>query len=378
MGRTAPNVHSQRESLFHGVKDAVRDGNSVDVHPGGYQGTWFTDGRPDNNFTVSSDGKPHAASLVRGTLYKLTPSAYGGYSGKLQDVLLDPKHSPVMAYCGRNVLQDISASSSTIDGSASNNYKYCVSKNGGECASGSQTGDIYVNCPAVQQPYCDYDGIAITRPNLIDICVGNVGAYTFGLVQMGGTRSDSTGATSRLVSHGFSRYHLQDVFWNQWSMNSDAGNSKPVWSAFDVPYPNGQSDTQVYMVKIPPYAPDNLARNDYLQVPVPAMVPSGVSGITNAVVQFGYHEFGLPNQFHCTSRREACIEGSQGGSDFGYASDNVSGLACTSTCTIKVPGIADRTMYLQVLYRNASNAVLASGPIEIVQVEPPYALSAAR
>ncbi|HTU48855.1 MAG TPA: hypothetical protein VMF91_27575 [Bryobacteraceae bacterium] len=373
-----PTFTVSENPLFHGVKDAVGDGNSVDVHPGDYQGTWFTDARPDNNFTVSSDGKPHAASVVGGTLYKLTSSAYGGHSGGVQDVLLDPKHSPVMAYCGKHVLEDTSGSSSTINGTTANSYKYCVSKKSGECVSGSQVGDIYVNCPGVQQRYCNYDGIALSRPDLVDICVGNVGAYTFGLVQMGGTRADSTGATSRLISHGFSRYHLQDVFWNQWSMNPDAGNSKPVWSAFDIPYPNGQPDNQIYMVKIPPYVSDNLARNDYLQVPVPAIVPAGASGVTNAVVQFGYGEFGAPNQFHCTSRQEACVEGNQGATDFAYASDKVTGIACASTCTITVPGIADRTMYLQVLYRNSGDAVVASGPVKVVQVEPPFRLAPAR
>jgi hypothetical protein len=161
-------------------------------------------------------------------------------------------------------------------------------------------------------------------------------------------------------------------------MNGDAGNSKPVWSAFDIPYPNSQSNSQIYMVKIPPYTSDNVARNDYLQVPVPAIVPSGVSGITNAVVQFGYAEFGSANQFNCTSRQEACIEGNQAGRDFGYVSDTITGVACARSCTINVPGIADRTMYLQVLYRNAANAVVASGQIEVVQVEPPFTLAQAQ
>jgi hypothetical protein len=35
-------------------------------------------------------------------------------------------------------------------------------------------------------------------------------------------------------------------------------------------------------------------------------------------------------------------------------------------------------MYLQVLYRDSKNAVVASGPVEAVQVEPPFALAVAQ
>jgi hypothetical protein len=98
----------------------------------------------------------------------------------------------------------------------------------------------------------------------------------------------------------------------------------------------------------------------------------GPAGTNNAIVEFGYQEYGAPQLINCTTRNDACIAtGSSvitGNQPFYFASENPAGAACTTGCTITIPAISQRILYYQVKFRAANNTVLASSPTTAVVV----------
>jgi hypothetical protein len=119
-----------------------------------------------------------------------------------------------------------------------------------------------------------------------------------------------------------------------------------------------------YMAMMPPFPPlDSVARGVFVAVPVILHPPAGLS-VNNAIVQFGYQEFGG----NCTTRADACIANAAtiGTVPFFYASEAPAGLPCSAGCTISVPAISQRMLYYKVEYRNASNAVLATQPTQVL------------
>jgi hypothetical protein len=104
-------------------------------------------------------------------------------------------------------------------------------------------------------------------------------------------------------------------------------------------------------------------------VPLPIILdpPSGLA-VNNAVVQFGYAEYGG----NCTTRAEACLATGatipSGNAPFFYASEAPAGLACASGCTVMVPGISQRVMLYKVIYRNAANLPLGTSATQVLVV----------
>jgi len=76
-------------------------------------------------------------------------------------------------------------SGSLIGNGVQDSYKYCYALTAGECQPGSAAGDVYVNAPYVNYPYCYYPGIAISGDDTNSICIGDLGAYTGNLAQLG-------------------------------------------------------------------------------------------------------------------------------------------------------------------------------------------------
>jgi hypothetical protein len=99
--------------------------------------------------------------------------------------------------------------------------------------------------------------------------------------------------------------------------------------------------------------------------------PAGLS-VNNAIVDFGYQEYGAPQLLNCTTRNDACIAAASavpsGNQPFYFASENPAGVPCASGCTIAIPAISQRILYYQVKYRAANNAVLAADPVTSVVV----------
>jgi hypothetical protein len=92
-----------------------------------------------------------------------------------------------------------------------------------------------------------------------------------------------------------------------------------------------------------------------------------------AAVKFGYAENGAPTSYYCTQRAEACIANTNSSppvdgvtAPFQYAiSDTWTGIACASTCSIKLPvlpTVGGHVVYYQAEYLNSAGAVVATDP----------------
>ena len=297
----------------------------------------------------------------------------GGSSGYFG--VMNRRIQPTWASCGTQALIDASsaATGNVLSDTSADSYKYCVARKSGECRSGSQQGDIYVNCPNVtKRPSGTYgcNWISDNQEKPVDICVGNMSAYLNSVIQVGFKQNDFTGALGRSLSKGLGRYRLPDDYWHGKAL-SDAS-----WLMFRSMYTNG-AWTDILLGKLPPYPPtDSVARWKFQAIPVKLTPPPGLS-VDNAVVQFGYAENGSPGGFFCTSRQEKCLATAAAipTTPFAFPSDGagglesgVAGLACANGCTIAVPAISQRMLYYQVKYRDASNKTLATGQMEVIAI----------
>jgi hypothetical protein len=127
--------------------------------------------------------------------------------------------------------------------------------------------------------------------------------------------------------------------------------------------------------KLPPYPEvDSVNRQTFIPL-VLNLAPPPDLNVDNALVQFGYLENGAANQFFCTSRREACLAVSAAVTEsnpFRFGSDGsdgtagtVGGVSCASGCSVAIPALSQRVVYYQVLYRDASNNVVAQTRLQM-------------
>jgi hypothetical protein len=345
----APNYTISNNPSFNG-RTGEGQPNNVDSHPSysqyplasGQELAWFTDARPflGDNFLTGTSSNP--AQLISGTLYKLSDSQLPRFR---------PRQMPTLAACGANPLLNISGPSSSITDGAADNYKYCVANAAGECTPSSAQGDVYVNCPYISTPYCPYMGVGILNADLRGICIADNGGRTQGLTQVGFATADPLGNYSRVLTHALSRYFWIDQFWN--AKTTPDGK----WLLFRTPWADGVRG-QAFVAKIPPYPPaDTVNRTDFQLIPI-GVAPPTTLAVDNAVVEFGYN-----SNFFCTSRKDPCVRGNQGGTVYAFASENPAGMPCTTGCTISIPAISQRVLYYSVIYRDAQNNILLqSGP----------------
>ena len=158
-------------------------------------------------------------------------------------------------------------------------------------------------------------------------------------------------ATSRLrMVFGFeSNQLLPDNSWILYRQESLNYQRLEIWMAKNLPYPPA----------------DSVARGTFVPWSVTISPPAGLA-VNNAIVEFGYQEYGAPQLINCTTRNDACIATAgtvtAGNQPFYFASENPAGAPCASGCTIAIPAISQRILYYQVKYRAANNTVLAAGP----------------
>jgi hypothetical protein len=129
---------------------------------------------------------------------------------------------------------------------------------------------------------------------------------------------------------------------------------------------------EMWMAKNLPYPPaDSVARWTFVPWPVSVSPPAGLD-VNNAIVEFGYQEYGAPQLINCTTRNDACIATAgtpiAENQPFYFASENPAGASCASGCTITIPAISQRILYYQVKYRAANNTVLAADPPNAIVV----------
>jgi hypothetical protein len=297
----------------------------------------------------------------------------GGSSGTLGNITR--KLQPTWAYCGMQPLTDASSANTgdVLSDTTADSYKYCIARKAGECRAAALPGDIYVNCPNETKRDGGSYGCSWYSQNQdvpVDICVGNMSAYLNSIVQVGFKKSDFTGALGRTLTKGLTRYKTIDPYWHGKAL-SDAS-----WVMFRSMYTSG-AWTDILLGKVPPFPPtDSVVRSTFQPIAVKLTPPAGLA-VNNAVVQFGYTENGSPGQFYCTSRQEKCLATAAAvpAVPFQFASEGtggvetgVSGVQCTSGCSVAIPAISQRVIYYQVKYRDASNNTVATSQIQTVAV----------
>jgi hypothetical protein len=350
---TAPQSAVAINPLFAGVK-GIGDPNGVDTHPGPCFNGWCMDARPmlgGDNLVVAPSTSPFVN--VTGHLWK----ASGAQS------ILHPKIMTTLAYAGRAPLVDVSGPTSLIDSSSADSYKYCYANLAGECVSGSSPGDVYVNAPYVSHPYCSYPGIAIQGNDTNGICIGDLGAYTGNLAQVGYTTHDLVGAGIRNLGPNYSQWTQFSVYWN-----SDATPSGFVLAS-QSPWLDGVRTDDLVTV-LPPYpASDGVARNSFLPVAV-TIDPAAALSFQSAIVEFGYAENGDPGSYYCVSRQETCVAASSAinpSTPFYFEqSESWVGVPCATGCTITIPALSQRILYYRWRYLNSTGQIVGSSAAHVV------------
>ena len=277
--------------------------------------------------------------LVAGTtrLYKID-NPIGGF---------DRKRLPYLAWTGRNILKDMSGPNSLIQDS--DQYRFCVADNPGECRPGSAVNDAFVNVPQASidsPPSCTTSQYSSNHPCFTT--ASPIGAW---LVQWDMSNSDTAGANFRRLTMGFSGPGRQYAYAN--------GRPTPdgKWVFLNGYWLDGYH-SELLAAKLPPWpatGPDQGADFVWLNV----NRGQGRADAPLLRVKFGYAENGDPADFYCTPRQEACYTG---GSPFHFASEVVSDVDCSAGCTAKIPAIPGRVLYYQVERRSSDGGVVRPEP----------------
>ena len=356
---TPPTAIVENNPQFAG-KSNLAGVNNTQSHPWGagqfapaLDRQFFWDGRPFNGDLLT--GNPQSPlTHISGSLWK---ASHGQLSA------LDRKFLPTYAHGGAHPLRDISspAKGNTISDSQANWYQYCVVLAAGECRTDSQPGEVYLNVPYVNEPYCFFPGQAWPIGDDIDLCVGNNPFAYDGIVQSGLRWTDMTGKYQRLYTRGLMHSRNESVFWHghslangRWMLlyTSWAGNIRNEWFA----------------VKLNPPPPiDSIARNTFIPVRVALQPPVGIK-VDNAIIEFGYSEYGSADAYRCTTRAETCAVGPatsatqvDATNPFYFESTESASLAgtpCSNGCSIAIPAISQRVVYGRVIYRDAGKNVV--------------------
>jgi hypothetical protein len=329
--------------------------NSVDSHPGSCTASWCLDSRTmlggGSGNTLGSIGSPF--TLVTGQLWKCA-----GCGSVLNRKLLT-----TMAYVGRFPLVDVSGPSSSISTTPVGSYTWCHARTAGECYSGSAANDVYVNAPYVSYGYCYYPGIGAQPGDANNICIGDLGANTGYLAQIGTGRQDLFGGTSRRIGTNYSRWSLMWVFWI-----SSSNPSGSIISS-NAPWLDGVRTDNLVSVPPPYPAADSASRGTFIPVTIQSDPPAGLM-VNDAIMEFGYAENGDPGSFFCTTRRESCVAVSgaiRSSSPFFYEqTERYSGAACSAGCTVAIPALSQRVLYYRWSYRDALGNVIATSAIRAV------------
>ncbi|HTQ57259.1 MAG TPA: hypothetical protein VMI94_22470 [Bryobacteraceae bacterium] len=309
-------------------------------------------------------------SPVTGQLYAATPSLVtdaDDFFGSGSTVAINRKLMAQGDSCGSHPLIDISGPGSSIATGASGSYSVCFARANGECYPGSATGQVYVNCPGVVWNYCSGSGIHGGTPLGVgnDICVGNISNTANAVRQFTLDQTDFAGSFTRTLLTATSRLRMVFGFENNRLLPDNS------WLLLRTDFLNYQR-SDMWMAKMLPYpAPDSVARGTFVPITLTLKPPAGLP-VNNAIVQFGYQEYGAPSLLNCTTRNDACIANAgtvpSGNAPFYFASENPSGELCASGCAITIPAISQRVLFYRVQYRNASQAVLATGPLSAIVV----------
>lgn len=296
-----------------------------------------------------------AAQRVAGTsnVYKYTFSG----SDRPQPELAY-RQMPVYATAGRYTLKNISGPGAVI--SDATPYTFCIALIAGECRPDSSAGDMYLSAPGVTYFGCKGGE---TFSGALDLCIMERAAGTLSLTEH----------STHVVQNGV--FNSRDLAL----VNTIAGTPRFSSGASIKHLPDGTGilftmsrpeRSDLFVAKVPPYegAVDSVNRQSFQSVPITiSRVPAGAARL---LVKFGY---GL--DFRCSPNRNDACYAASGTIDlatpFLWESEltstsgvDVSG-GCTGGCNVMIPAIPDRLGFYQLVYRDATGAVVAVSPIEI-------------
>jgi len=326
--------------------------------------------RAFDNMPVQGGQNEPAFSPLTGQLYAATPGLVtdpDDIFGSGNFVPINRKLMATGASCGSHPLIDLSGPGSSIATGTAGSYTYCIARAGGECYPGSTTGEVFVNCPGVISTTCAGTAIHGGTPLGVgnDICIGNIGNAANAIIQYSLDQTDRYGASRRALVSATARLRMVYGFENNQLLPDNS------WILYRQEYLNYQR-TDMWMAKMLPYPEaDSTNRGTFVPMSVTVKPPAGLS-VNNAIVEFGYQEYGAPQLINCTTRNDACIATAStvasGNQPFYFASETPAGAACAAGCTIAIPAISQRVLYYQVKYRAANNSVLAADPLAAVVV----------
>lgn len=376
-------LHWNDSPTFHGVGSYCFS-SICPKHPSWHQTTLTPTGDERNNYTdqMTFNGGDEQfgtadATNVSGSLWKYSRPTDPTYSVNyaLNKTVLFRKILPTIAITGGVPYLDISGPTSVIADTSVDNFKYCVAYIAGECISTSAAGDIYFNhAAALTFKKCTFADGAV--PDRQDICIAPGPTYSNGVPQLLATASDTANMTrrSRILTHGARGIRQNVAFAFAKAVPDNSWYLLP--TGFSCTTALSDLFCNIWAAKNPPFpAQDAYDRSDF--IPINTGTITGGGSVNNAIVKFGYLEFGLSTDFYCGSRAEACFANSAtipaGANPYSYPTDGssntlvtLSGVTCTSTCNIDIPALSGHTLYYQVIKRDSGNAILSTGTTQVV------------
>jgi hypothetical protein len=344
------------------------DGTNLQSHPtgGGVSA-------PPDRFNFMFDARPYyggyssgsitgsgsnPATLIAGQLYKFPVSSMPSIDLPFRKIY------PTAAFTGQLPLVDVSspATGNVLGTGSADSYKYCVAAALNECRQGSAIGDVYVNAPYVRYPFCYNEPQNGNLSDEFDICISGSPSVRDALVQVDMSMVDNEGQAQRILTK-YRRARVMSIFDTVYVLPNAQ------WMIFEGQFVgDGSLNKSYFIAKIPPPpAKDSYNRLDF--IPISITLPP-LNGATQAFVRFGYAENGSATSLYCTSRKESCVVGASAAStpvdpvnpffleQTEAATWNPAN--CASGCTITVPGIPQRALYYQFVYKNSAGIVYTS------------------
>jgi hypothetical protein len=364
---TAPNFSATSAPPFAGVTGKAY-GTAVGMHPSYHQvnvspidQSWFLDAIP-----LAGDPELYNPPL---TLVSSSTSQLWKYQATT-NAYWNRKVLGTFGMTAKSTLTDISGPGSSLGDTLADANKYCVVVAPGECHGGSVAGEVYVNV-------ADSTGACGGNYSVKDICIVSMPTLAQAVAQLGLTADPDApaGAYSRVLTNGFSRLRnpsgfevaksLPDASWALFGLWDTTG----LWDTGHVPSWTDQVTKHVFIVKLPPYAKDELDRSTFIRAPIAITPPAGI-GIATASVEFGYGEFGPPEQHYCTQRKETCVAIAPTVTDSNpfqfQTSETYSRLPCPGSCTITLPVLPAHTAYYTVKFYGTGGAFVQNGETGVI------------
>jgi hypothetical protein len=270
------------------------------------------------------------------------------------------KTIPLLAYAGRNLLQEKSGPATGDTLTDADTWKFCYSFKAGECRHDSTAGQTYMVVPkATITGYCQAGQYARNIPCAMTAHPLGAWGVQFDVVHSS-PAADAAGRGTRRLTMGLSGPGRQYAY----------GSFRPLpdgkWALMSGWWLDGLRQ-DVLLVKLPPFRNfDSAVRNNFVPV---ALKIGAFAGAARAAIDFGYGEYGNPSDFYCTPRAESCSAlGSTVSANvpFVYASEGAGGVSCRSGCTITIPALPARVLYYRIRYADANGNTVVAGPIQVM------------